>query len=87
MERCRENTCAGIDDPTNICNRVCEEGCPSQCVNDDEDYSIKEEWLEKMNKLCMAIGDCGSSVNYIGDEGYYDDPEDFVSRSGEEDED
>jgi len=32
------------------------------------------------------MGDCGSSVNYINEPGYYDRDKDFVSRSSDEEE-
>jgi hypothetical protein len=83
MEKCREECL--INDPINICNRKCEEKCPSQCVNDDDDYTIKDSWLEDMNNICRAIGDCGSDVNYVGQDGYYNE-DDFVTRSSDEEE-
>ncbi len=83
MDNCRAE--CPIDDPLNICNSKCEEDCPSQCVNDDEDYTIKDSWLEDMNNVCRAIGDCGSSNNYLGQPGYYDE-DNFVTRSIEEEE-
>ena len=28
------------------------------------------EWVNERNNLCVAIGDCGNSKNYIGVQGY-----------------
>jgi hypothetical protein len=84
MDKCREECL--INDPTNFCNRACEEKCPSQCVNNNKDYTIKETWIEDMSNICRAMGDCGNGNNYIGEQGYYDedDLESFVTRSSEE---
>lgn len=35
-------------------------------------HCLEDEWEDSMNEACIAIGDCGSKVNYIGVEGYYD---------------
>jgi len=83
MEECRKEECF-MDDPLNLCNNKCEGKCPSQCVN--ADYSINEDWKNDMNEICMIMGDCGSSVNYIGEQGYYEDADDFITRSGDDDE-
>lgn len=32
---------------------------------------VNEEWERQRNTLCTSLGDCGSSVNYIGVEGYH----------------
>jgi hypothetical protein len=81
MEKCRSECL--INDPINLCNSKCEKECPSECVQDDG--TIRQEWLENMNIICSAMGDCGMSMNYIGQEGYYTEPEDFVTRSSGED--
>ncbi|MCX6746920.1 MAG: hypothetical protein NTU63_02175 [Candidatus Pacearchaeota archaeon] len=31
---------------------------------------LEAAWANKMNDICMSLGDCGSKVNYIGQEGY-----------------
>ena len=57
-----------------------------ECVENCE--CLEDDWAEEQNRLCVALGDCGSSVNYIGREGYYD-PSDAVTITGideEEDE-
>jgi hypothetical protein len=33
---------------------------------------LEKSWAENMNKVCMALGDCGGKVNFVGDEGYKD---------------
>lgn len=40
----------------------CKENC--ECLDDD--------WEEQRNNMCIALGDCGSSTNYIGVEGFHD---------------
>ncbi len=37
------------------------------CV--DNCYCKDSEWVESLNNICSQLGDCGSSVNYIGTEG------------------
>ncbi len=39
--------------------------CVENCGCDDL------SWGKDMNKICTALGDCGSSVNYIGKQGYH----------------
>lgn len=41
-------------------NLECEENC--ECLGSD--------WLNEKNNICLALGDCGASVNYIGDRGF-----------------
>ena len=31
-----------------------------------------EAWAEAANAICVSLGDCGASINYIGEDGYYD---------------
>ena len=38
------------------------------CLDDDE--NIIPSWESDRNDMCIALGDCGSSVNYIGTQGY-----------------
>jgi hypothetical protein len=33
-------------------------------------HCLSPEWEARMNQACTALGDCGSSVNYIGVQGY-----------------
>ena len=40
----------------------CEENC--ECLED--------KWAQEQNNLCVALGDCGSSSNYLGHQGYND---------------
>jgi len=32
----------------------------------------KNEWLVNKNELCVAIGDCGASENYVGTQGHWE---------------
>src|SRR3989338_7884100 len=41
-------------------NEKCVEGC--EC--------LKQSWTDQRNDLCMAIGDCGPKINWVGDAGY-----------------
>lgn len=38
-----------------------------ECSLEDGNH---KNWLSKMEKVCSSLGDCGSSVNYIGQKGY-----------------
>ncbi len=40
-------------------------------------------WASEQNRMCIALGDCGSNVNYVNQKGYYD-INDMVERSDEE---
>jgi len=62
----------------------CEDECTAKCV--DEDGNLLDSWEEEMNEMCVSLGDCGSSLNYIGKEGYYDTNDFIVMSSEEEDE-
>ncbi|MDO8468015.1 MAG: hypothetical protein Q7S56_03675 [Nanoarchaeota archaeon] len=44
---------------------------------------LDSSWKNKMNNLCVSLGDCGSSVNYIGVKGYYDADAFYTSSGGE----
>jgi hypothetical protein len=60
----------------------CEKNC--YCLTDDmadklgvDNYEMKDgkkithdDWLSEQLEYCSALGDCGVSVNYIGEEGY-----------------
>jgi len=80
MEDCRAE--APLDDPLHIVDNACRKKCKSSvCVNNDG--TIKEEWKTKMMELCNSLGDCGIKQNYIGQDGYYNDVNDFITRSSE----
>ena len=53
------------------------------CV--DEDGKIVADWKTGRLNLCSAIGDCGISINYIGEKGFYKE-EDIMKILGEEEE-
>lgn len=40
----------------------------AECVENCD--CLGEEWIEQKNQMCIALGDCGSSVNFVGTEGY-----------------
>ena len=51
----------------------CVENC--WCVDDNGktgEGNIDEDWVESRNQLCTSLGDCGSSENYLGREGYHE---------------
>jgi hypothetical protein len=52
-----------------------------KCVSGCE--CLQSSWKSEMNNICISIGDCGSSINYIGVDGYYDENA-LYSRSNEE---
>ncbi len=37
---------------------------------DQGDECLKDKWEEQRNNLCVSLGDCGSSTNYVGTDGY-----------------
>ena len=43
--------------------KKCIENCQCLC----------SAWQEDINKMCTALGDCGSSVNFIKVKGYHDE--------------
>ena len=49
-----EEMCKNADNSGDV------EGC--ECLTD--------EWIQKANNLCLAMGDCGASVNYINKNGF-----------------
>jgi len=67
------------------CKKDCEDECEPVCVDGDGD--ILNSWKEEMDEMCISLGDCGSSLNYLRQPGYYDDVDDFIVTSGGEDED
>jgi hypothetical protein len=42
-----------------------------KCVSGCE--CLASSWESSMNKVCAAIGDCGSKTNYLGVKGYNSD--------------
>lgn len=36
----------------------------------ENEECLETAWEAKMNSLCTSIGDCGSKVNYVGEQGY-----------------
>ena len=35
-------------------------------------YCLEAKWRNKMNEICTSLGDCGSSVNYFNEKGWYE---------------
>ncbi len=56
------NNCVVRYEKSLIGDWECAENC--ECLGD--------KWKEEQNNLCVALGDCGSIVNYIGKEGFHD---------------
>jgi len=52
------------------CTVVFEKGLTGseKCVENCE--CLGQGWKDKMNNMCIAIGDCGVKVNYLGAQGY-----------------
>ena len=60
-------------------NYKCVENC--ECLGMEEDDVLKRsnlgaggldnDWITERNNMCLALGDCGVSENYIGDGGYH----------------
>lgn len=55
------------------CNITYEEGLigDRECISGCE--CISSSWEKNLNKLCVSLGDCGSSTNYLGYKGYHSD--------------
>ena len=63
------------DDRCEIANEICKVKWERGLI-DDWDPTINSgclhsDWEGQRNNLCVAIGDCGSSLNYIEEEGYF----------------
>jgi len=43
---------------------------------------LEDEWAEKQNNVCLALGDCGVTANFIGKKGFHD-IDDLVTKSNE----
>ena len=82
LESCKERKDCVLTDT--ICINTCKNWCEADCVN--EDGKILNSWKEDMEDMCISLGDCGTSFNYIREKGYYDDVNDFIVTGGEEDE-
>ncbi len=65
------------------CQKDCYDGCMPDCVYNGK--LDKDKWAKDMGDMCISLGDCGSSVNYIGEPGYYD-LDDFIDIGGEDEE-
>ena len=58
----------------------CVENCECLGLVGKEQYTkdtlnnlaLNNKWLNERNNMCLALGDCGVSANYIKDKGYYD---------------
>ncbi len=50
-----------------------------KCVDNCE--CLKDGWAEKMNEVCISVGDCGAYVNWVGD--YEDDGYDWKISSSD----
>jgi hypothetical protein len=74
---------ANVEEVLGECPNECYDECMPDCVYDKK--LDKDMWAKDMGKMCVSLGDCGSSVNYIGDEGYYD-LDDLVTMGGEDEE-
>jgi len=48
-----------------------------KCIKNCE--CLSEKWEEKLDQMCVAMGDCGIKVNYLGIEGYDEDGEPITS--------
>ena len=82
VEVCKEEDGCGLLDTQ--CKKNCEDKCTADCV--DEDGNLLDSWKDDMNEMCISLGDCGSSLNYLKKPGYYDEDGGFV-RSNEDEED
>jgi len=56
----------------------------SQIVCLDSNGNLVESWVTEINNACLALGDCGISVNYVGEEGYYGQEDLFTISEGDE---
>ena len=63
-----ESLCAVAD---NKCTVVFEKGLLGgwECKQNCE--CLTDKWKEDQSRMCVALGDCGVSTNYIGQKGYY----------------
>ena len=98
MENCVETECGVVlhvwremrpwSEGLSECEKACQNKCIPECVykNSGDEWKLDEDkWASNMSNMCISLGDCGSSTNYIGEDGYYD-LDDFITRSGEEEE-
>ena len=81
-EKCVPSNAPGFDfwNPDGIATQECSKG-NKQCIVKYEKKlggkkcvsaceCIEPGWEQSMNEICISLGDCGTSVNYIGVEGY-----------------
>lgn len=81
--QCRfaDDFCVAVYEKGLIGGWGCVENC--WCVDDGGGFdfrgerksgegNIDENWLDERNQLCVSLGDCGSSENYLGGEGYHE---------------
>ena len=47
----------------------------------DPEGSGHTTWLNNRNMICISLGDCGMSLNYLGYKGFYDEDE-IIDKSG-----
>jgi len=56
---------------TSECNDACTPIClESPLESKNADAKINKNWAESWQTLCVSLGDCGVSGNYLGHEGY-----------------
>ena len=44
---------------------------------------LEDSWIAKANNLCVALGDCGIKENYLGQDGFYDEQNLYISGKGD----
>lgn len=63
------------EDMCNIASRTCIVEYQKKIGKDwsckDNCDCERDKWAEESNEFCASLGDCGSNINYIGEEGYY----------------
>jgi len=45
---------------------------------DKAPFDSYDDWVKTMNNVCWSLGDCGSELNYIGEEGAYNFEDDIM---------
>ena len=71
--RLADDLCVAVYEKGLLDGWDCVENC--WCVDDHRksgEGNIDEDWVEDRNQLCTSLGDCGSSDNYLGREGYHE---------------
>jgi len=59
-------------------------GSDKKCVENCE--CLGSAWKDKMNQMCIALGDCGGTTNYLGAKGYHDTDAVYSGTSSNEEE-